>query len=857
MVAKNIMKPKKLDPKQKSVWKNWHFYVAFVILSFIFYGNSIKNKYAMDDDLVTTTYNYPTEKAKDRNLVSRHENVEMGIAGIPKIFVSHYAVNKKQSYAYRPVVTSTFAIEYQFFGSNPGVSHFFSVLLYGLTVILIFRFIRVAMPRANILYAVIVAILFLIHPLHSEVVNNIKSRDELLCLSFGVAFMIHLMKYMDSKKWISLVYAAVFILLSLLCKRTGIIFIPISLLALYFFRQVKILHLLFFAIGLGVLFFIWRGISAGLLDEKVTREMGFFENPLNSSSSMLERIPMYFYSNYYYVCLLLFPYPLIYYYGYNQVEIATWADPIVWIAAVVMIAIVGVLFYRIKKRESWVFGALFFFIAIGGACNLLFPAVGIIAERFAFVASFGFSISVGWLIYRLIKSKLKSAKLITYGVIGVIALSSLVMTVKRNADWMDRETLYTTDIEHQSESAKSHSLLGQYYANISKSIQRKMQNSKLQGDQRMIQQVKEASDSAIYHFTRCVEIYEGYTVSYNNLGAMYFTYRGDNINAQKNFQTAVDQDSAYVEANVNLGNSILADGEKFEKVQRLITGYTDTTSFSNNVDQTFLKKNSQMLDTYVSFLSGLRSVIDQAAREAKSSESFITGLRSRLSIGVSNYKMDQLFNANQFDADLLRFADTIPKLASAGLLVDYMENLVLDNMSKQCFDNYVKGKVNHEFLKIQVSSEADSIKQLGLFYVKSAIKYNDKYSPAYDRIINYYQKYGQFDEVIEVCQKALAVKDFPQNSNFYRKIYTTMANAHSQMGNMSEVIVNLDFAIIDVQSRIQSNKADKALDKRVRRQIESQLKNQLRQLYDNIASLYNNQGDVINAQKYLLLKSKV
>lgn len=851
------MKPKKLDPKQKSVWKNWHFYVAFIILSFIFYGNSIKNKYAMDDDLVTTTYNYPTEKEKDRTLVSRHENVEMGIAGIPKIFVSHYAVNKKQSYAYRPVVTSTFAIEYQFFGSNPGVSHFFSILLYGLTVILIFRFIRVAMPRSNILYAVIVAILFLIHPLHSEVVNNIKSRDELLCLIFGLSAVIQFLKYRDSKKIAAILLSALFIMLSLLTKKTGLVFIPIGLLSGYFFRDLKLRTLLIYLGWAILLVGLWFLIKAGLLDEAQSREKMFFENPLYLSNSLGNRIPMFFYSNYYYVCLLLIPYPLIYYYGYNQVDIATWSDPIVWAAMVLMIAIVGVLFYRIKKKEVWVFGGLFFFIAIGGACNLLFPAVGIIAERFAFVASFGFSISIGWLIYRLIKSKLKPAKMITYGVIGIIALSSLVMTVKRNADWMDRETLYTTDIEHQSESAKSHSLLGQYYANISKSIQRKMQNSKLQGDQRMIQQVKEASDSAIYHFNRCVEIYEGYTVSYNNLGAMYFTYRGDNVNAQKNFQTAVDQDSAYVEANVNLGNSILADGEKFEKVQRLITGYTDTISFSNNVDQTFLKKNSQMLETYVSFLSGLRSVIDQAAREAKSSESFITGLRSRLSIGVSNYKMDQLFNANQFDADLLRFADTIPKLASAGLLVDYMENLVLDNMSKQCYDNYVKGKVNHGFLKTQVSIQADSMMQLGLFYIKSAIKYNDKYSPAYDRIVNYFQRYGQFEEAIEVCQKALAVKDFPQNSNFYRKIYTTMANAHSQMGNMSEVIVNLDLAIVDVQSRIQINKADKALDKRVRRQIESQLKNQLRQLYENVASLYNNQGDVINAQKYLLLKSKI
>jgi len=811
----------------------------------------------MDDDLVTTTYNYPSEESKDRTLVSRHENVEMGIAGIPKIFVSHYAVNKKQSYAYRPVVTSTFAIEYQFFGSNPAVSHFFSILFYGITVILIFRFIRVAMPRANILYPVIVALLFLIHPLHSEVINNIKSRDELLCLSFGLAFMIHLLKFMDSKKWWTLVLAAVFILLSLLCKRTGIIFIPIALLSLYFFRQVKVKHLILFAIGMVGIFFLWRASVAGLLDEKVAREMEFFENPLNTSGSLLDRIPMYFYSNYYYVCLLIFPFPLIYYYGYNQVEIATWSDPIVWITAVLMVAMVGLMLYRIKKRESWVFGGLFFFIAIGGACNLLFPAVGIIAERFAFVASLGFSISVGWLIYRLLKSKTKPTKFVTIGVLALIGISSLVLSIKRNADWKDQQTLYTTDIVHQSESAKSHSLLGQYYANISSVVQRKIQNSGGEDNQSLLLQLHEASDSAILHFKRCVEIYENYTVSYNNLGAMYINFKGDNENAQKYFQIAVDQDSTYDAANTSLATSILMGVKPLEKIDRLISGFTDTIVHTNNTGNSFLKNNSKLLDTYVTFLSGLRPVIDQSAKEAKSSESFITMLRDRISNGVSNYKLDLMFATNQFDQDLITYADTLPKLASSGLIVDFIEDLVLDNMSKQWFTNFVKGKVNHQNLKNEISNELDSLNNSGLFYLKQAIKFNDKYSAAYVRLNQFYQDNDQFDEVIALCQKVLEIEDFPKNSNFYISLYSVLANAYSNQGNFPAAIANLKLAVIDVENRIRETSGDLVLDKRVRRQIVSQLKVRLRQLYTDLASLCGNIGDQKSAQNYLILKSKV
>ncbi|MBL4705526.1 MAG: hypothetical protein JKY54_13465, partial [Flavobacteriales bacterium] len=183
-----------------AVWKNWHFYLLFLILSFVFYGSTLNNKYSMDDDLVTSTYEYPTEDVEDRILVSPHRNVEKGIAGIPAIFTSHYAVNSKQSYEYRPIVTSVFAIEYQFFGSSPMVSHCINILFYALVVILMFRFIRIAMPRSKIGLAFAIALLFLIHPLHSEVVNNIKSRDEILCLIFGITALIHLLKFFDTKK---------------------------------------------------------------------------------------------------------------------------------------------------------------------------------------------------------------------------------------------------------------------------------------------------------------------------------------------------------------------------------------------------------------------------------------------------------------------------------------------------------------------------------------------------------------------------------------------------------------------------------------------------------------------------------
>jgi protein O-mannosyl-transferase len=75
--------------------------IALIIIVFLYYGNTLKNGYSLDDDLVTTTDN------------TIHERVEKGIAGIPEIFRTRYVHTDKQKYEYRPVVTSSFALEYQ------------------------------------------------------------------------------------------------------------------------------------------------------------------------------------------------------------------------------------------------------------------------------------------------------------------------------------------------------------------------------------------------------------------------------------------------------------------------------------------------------------------------------------------------------------------------------------------------------------------------------------------------------------------------------------------------------------------------------------------------------------------------
>src|SRR6185369_7431243 len=82
---------------------------------------------------------------------------------------------------YRPLSVITFAIEIGIFGpGHPAKSHFVNIVLYGLLVVMLFKFMRDHLFKNNSLIPFIAALIFAIHPIHTEVVANIKSRDEIM-----------------------------------------------------------------------------------------------------------------------------------------------------------------------------------------------------------------------------------------------------------------------------------------------------------------------------------------------------------------------------------------------------------------------------------------------------------------------------------------------------------------------------------------------------------------------------------------------------------------------------------------------------------------------------------------------------
>lgn len=521
---------------KNAIIKDNHFrrkvYILIFALVFVLYGNSIKNGYALDDSYVTVT----TPEKPD------NPRIEKGIAGIPKLFTTHYVETGSQSFEYRPLVLVTFAIEYQFFGSNPHVSHLVSILLYALTCILIFTILSTLLKKYNIIFPLLIVFLFIIHPIHTEVVDNIKCRDELLSFLFGMCSLHYFLKSIEAENRRFILLGILFLFLSLLCKKTAMLFIVIIPLTIYFFTPVKLKRLLLMGFVLVITYVLYDFIRSKLLhDAKGIREYVFFENPLNYEPDFLTHIPMAFYTLGYYIKLLILPYPLSCYYGYNTIPLPEWSSPFFIFALLLYFSIAVYAFIELPKKTILSFGILFYLAGVFPFANIIQPVVGIVGERFIYFASFGFCIVSVYLLLSLFKIDIKNnakhtvqATSLSFKVTLVLILFFFsFLTIARNTKWKDELTLFRNDSKNHGNSCNLHYMIGnRLYPKIFSTPNGVKRDSII--------------NETTYHFKQAavlmkegVEKYpEDYT-NLNNLGTIYINIFNDGYTAWPFFKRAI------------------------------------------------------------------------------------------------------------------------------------------------------------------------------------------------------------------------------------------------------------------------------------------------------------------------------
>ena len=554
------------------------FEVLLFIGAIILYGQSSEFGYVLDDPIVTTNNRF----------------VQQGTAGIPDLVTkgSTVGLNNDNSGTYRPVPLVMFAIEHELYGNDPKPSHWINILLYALTAVVVYRLLRHIFPTAKSQYLFLGALLFMAHPVHTEVVANIKSRDEIMAFLFGALSFIYAFRYAEAQKSSALAIALLCFGIACYSKESAIMFAPVIPLGLYFFTvapiRVKILPALGF-IGVAALYLLTRNL---VLDETfLSGKMEIINNSLAAATNSSERFGTIFKIIGKYLLLLLFPLTLSSDYSFNQIPLSDLADPVALASLLIVLGLLVYSIFSLRKKTIYSFAIIVFFLLLLPVANLVITIGSTMGERFLYAPSLGFILALLSVISlatgngpRLNIHRNSSLFLV---IVGCITTLYAIRTAVRVPDWKDTLSLVAADVENAPQSARLHLHLAKEYTAASETARDPSMRVNLLG--KALSEYHTAlniyprfadgwynlghafdllrnPDSAYQAYLHTVEIDPRNPQAYNNMGVIHFD-RKEYTLALPLFQKVLALDSLNLDAMGNIGAVYQNLGKRVEALR--------------------------------------------------------------------------------------------------------------------------------------------------------------------------------------------------------------------------------------------------------------------------------------------------
>ncbi len=490
------------DLSKELLWKKPLFWQTAIFgLAVLLYANTIKHGYALDD-VISITMNSFTKK---------------GFAGFKDILTKDSFVgfignaSELSGGRWRPLALITFATERQFFGQAPTVSHIINVLLYGLCCVALFRLLYDFIIKQNLWLSLAATLLFTVHPIHTEVVANIKSRDEILSLLFILTSLHLALRYHYGQgKGYLLPISLICYFLALLSKEngvTGIAFIPLLYYVLSKDTPTQALRRAIPHIAIILFYMILRIAVIGFTHKQIDEVMNapyMLATPLQALATKLYVLLLY-------IKLLFFPYPLSYDYSYHQIPYRNIFDFWTIVSVLINGALLVYAAINIRRKDMLSFALLFYFFSIFIVSNLLVDTGGVLGERFLFQPSVGYVLALVLVLQagstHFIKKEHERLRVILILTL-IIMLPSIAWTYMRNKDWKNDNTLFITDVKTCPNSARTNNGAGTSYILLSDAEQDST------AKQRML-------DTAILLLNRALKIHPTYVDPYLNLGVAY------------------------------------------------------------------------------------------------------------------------------------------------------------------------------------------------------------------------------------------------------------------------------------------------------------------------------------------------
>lgn len=554
--------------------------IAFV--AFLLYSNTLKHQFVLDD----------------YSVIKENQLTKGGTSSLKDIFSNSYreGYGNNENNLYRPLTKAMFAIEWQLSPDNAHFHHLINVLMYSLVCVLLF-IVLMRYTKINIYILFITALIFAAHPIHTEVVANIKSRDEISSMLFLLLSLLCIHKYVSSNKILMLIGTVVCFFLALLSKESAIVYVALAPLFIYFFTETSFKNNIKITASLGVVAILYIMLHMKIIGSIGIKNIPVIDNSLLYTSNVIEQKATAILIMGKYFLLLLFPHPLSSDYSFNTIPIVSSLANFGFLLA--LIFHVFLLYYAIKKikEKHFLSFCILFYLGSMALASNIFMLIGThLAERLLFFPSVAFCLVAVYFLCKLFKIDIFSStkfnslfKLNTtlLAVVGVVLLLYSIKTYSRNKDWKSDTYLFGRDIETVPNSA--HMLF--YYANnlANKDSLAAVKNP-VEREQRLIKAQKSITkalnlyelfpdahnvagriyyeqknyDAAFKSYSRALEMNPSKGMYHNNAGTCLFSV-GKFEEAARAFKKATEIDKYDVDAECNLGSAYGAMGENYKK----------------------------------------------------------------------------------------------------------------------------------------------------------------------------------------------------------------------------------------------------------------------------------------------------
>ncbi len=518
----------------KTLWRSHSQMVlagAVLLAVFATYSNVFGNAFLWDDEFLI-----------QKNVFIRD------FGHLPDIFstCSGAGVGRLDNF-YRPMQLLMYSIVYHLAGPRPWAFHLLNVLLHAGSGVLLFLFARRLAGQEP---AFLAAVLWAVHPVHTEAVTYMSGTADPLSVLFALGSFLAYVRFREKRsggmKWLGA--SGMLFILALLSKETMII-LPL-LFGLYEFvflrdperekrfswRRYRFITPL---LAIAAVYFILR-----LTVLNFGGTLNLFEESNIYTANIGVRVMTFLASLPSYYSFLLFPVGL-----HMEREFPVFVSLFSHEVMASLIILAGLLLAAWKSAggRATRFGILWFFIAFVPMSGII-PVNSLLLEHWLYFPAIGFFLAAGWLAFRLMERGYR--KHVAVLLVAAVAFSA-GLALQRNTDWRDPVVFYSNILLYNNGTARVHNNLAMAYADrgelklaeehyllslgIREYPQAHYNLARLYLREGRIQ-------DAVAHLNRNIEINPNFFFSYHLLGSIYESM-GEKESAEQYYRKA--QESGY------------------------------------------------------------------------------------------------------------------------------------------------------------------------------------------------------------------------------------------------------------------------------------------------------------------------